>query len=96
MDRKEREQQILTAALDIAKTTGYTRVTREQIAAKVGITPAVITNCFGTTVALRRDIMRAAVRHKVLPVIAQGLALRDRHALNAPEDLRREAAHSLV
>jgi hypothetical protein len=40
--------------------------------------------------------MRAAVANHVLPVIAQGLALRDPHALRAPAELRVLAAESIT
>ncbi len=57
-----------------------------------GVTP--------TRRARRDEIMaaalRAAVANHVLPVIAQGLALRDPHALRAPVELRAVAAGSLA
>ena len=95
MQARERKAQILGAALTLCETAGYTRLTREQIAEKAGCPPTLITYHFGTMPALRRDIMREAVRVGHLPVIAQGLAVRDPHALKAPEDLRRRAIASL-
>lgn len=97
MQARERVAQILKAALDLCGTsTSYARITREQIAEKAGIPPTLITYHCGTMPDLRRDIMREAVRVECLPVIAQGLALRDRHALKAPEELRRRALQALT
>lgn len=93
---RERKAQILGAALTLCKTTSYARVTREQIAEQAKCPPTLITYHFGTMPSLRRGIMREAVRVECLPVIAQGLALRDSHALKAPEELRRRALEALV
>ncbi|HWI02368.1 MAG TPA: TetR family transcriptional regulator [Acidimicrobiales bacterium] len=91
-----RKEQILAAALRRAKVQGYNRVTREQIAADAGCAPGLVSNYFGTMVSLRRDIMRAAIRERVLPVIAQGLAAHDPHARKAPDELKQAALATLV
>lgn len=96
LQARERVAQILKAALDLCSVEAvYYRVTRDQIAEKAGIPPTLITYHCGTMADLRRDIMREAVRVECLPVIAQGLAARDRHATKAPEDLRLRALQSL-
>jgi hypothetical protein len=46
--------------------------------------------------ALRREIMREAVRVECLAVVAQGLAVRDPHAMAAPAELRQRAARHLA
>ncbi len=96
LEARERIAQILRAALEIAPTKGYNRMTRDDIAHKANIPPTLITYHCGTMPDLRRDIMREAIRVECLPVIAQGLAVRDRHALKAPEELRRRALQSLA
>lgn len=96
LQARERVAQILGAALAVcSEETTYSRVTREEIAKRAGIPPTLITYHCGTMPDLRRDIMREAVRVGCLPVIAQGLAARDRHAQKAPEDLRQRALESL-
>lgn len=96
LEARERKAQILTAALDVCANVGYARVTRDQIAEQAKCAPTLVAYHFGTMPSLRRDIMREAVRVECLPVIAQGLALRDSHALKAPEELRRRAVEALV
>lgn len=95
LQARERVAQILKAALDLSPTRGYNRVTRDEIAQRAGIPASLIAYHCGSMADLRRDIMREAVRAECLPVIAQGLALRDRHALKASEELRRRALQSL-
>lgn len=96
LQARERVAQILAAALEISPSKGYNRITRDEIAKRAGIPPTLISYHCGTMPELRRDIMREAVRVGCLPVIAQGLAARDRHALKAPPELRQRAAGSML
>jgi AcrR family transcriptional regulator len=95
LEASERIAQILAAALQLAPTKGYAQLTRDDIAARAKVPPSLITYHFGTMPNLRRSIMREAVRVNCLPVIAQGLACRDRHALKASPELRVRALESL-
>jgi AcrR family transcriptional regulator len=92
---RERVAQILGAALDVAAKVGYQRVTRQEVADRIGIPSSLIPYHMGTMVEFRRQIMREAVRVECLPVIAQGLAHRDRHAMKAPDELRARALATL-
>lgn len=96
MGKRARHDDILDATLRVAALVGYNRMTRDDIALAAGCSPALVSEALGTMPALRRSCMRQAVAREVLPVIAQGLALRDPHALRAPEELRVRAAGSLV
>ena len=91
-----RRDQLLSVALTLAAESHYQRITRDDIAARAGVAPTLISRYFGTMPQLRRDIMRAAVRARNLAIIAQGLAVRDPHAQKAPGDLQREAVATLV
>lgn len=92
----ERKRQLLSIAVEIARAKGYTKVTREAIADKGKVSPGLISHYFGTTVQLKRDIMRAAVQQGVIEVVAQGLADRNPYALKAPDDLKKKAAAHLL
>jgi AcrR family transcriptional regulator len=96
LEARARAAQILAAALDVAERHGYTRLTREQVAARIGIAPSLVPHYMGTMAAFRRRIMREAVRVECLAVVAQGLAVRDPHAMAAPADLRQRAVASLL
>lgn len=96
LEARERIKQILAVALPLASKVGYTHVTREAIAASAGIPASLISYHMGTMPDLRRHIMREALRVECLPVIAQGIVARDRHALKAPSDLREKALAELM
>lgn len=91
-----RKDRILQAALAVATSLGIDKMTRAEISEQAGVSTGLITRSFGTMIALKRDVMRAAVKMELLPVIAQGLASGDRHACKAPEELKQRAANSLV
>jgi AcrR family transcriptional regulator len=96
LQARERLTQILAAALTLSVRSGYTRITREAIANAAGVSPGLVTHHMGTMEQLRRDVMREAVRVQCLPVIAQGLVMRDRHALRASAFLQTAARNSLA
>ncbi len=91
-----RRQTILSAALRIAADVGYMSVTREAISLAAGCSPALVSHWLGTMNQTHRAIMGEAIRVRNLRVIAQGLSLGDRRALNAPSELREAAAASLT
>lgn len=94
---EERRSEILGKALELAEKVGYNRVTREALGERLGYaSSSLIAHHMGSAADLKRKIMREAVRTENLAVVAQGLVLKDRVALKAPEDLRTRALESLV
>jgi AcrR family transcriptional regulator len=89
-----RRDQLLNVALTVAVEIGYNNLTREAIAerAKPPVSPSLISAYFGTIKQLKRVIMRAAVRQKIPEIVAQGLVLKDAHAMKAPQELKTRAA----
>lgn len=96
LDAKARQTQILTSALALATKSGYSGLMRTEIAAHAGVAPSLISYHFSTMPDLLRAVMREAVRTECLPVIAQGVAARNPHALKAPSELRERALLSLA
>jgi AcrR family transcriptional regulator len=94
LQARERLTQILAAALTLSVRSGYTRITRERIAHAAGVSEALVTYHLGTMQELRRAVMREAVRVECLPVIAQGLTSRDKHAGKASPELKQKALAS--
>lgn len=88
MTPAERTRQLTAAALRAAATSGWRTLTREQIAAAAGVSPALVSARLGTAEAIRRAVMRAAVRERCVPVVAEGLAARHPQALRADAALR--------
>lgn len=91
LDPKDRKRRILSAALSLAARNGYNRITRDAIAQAADCAPGLVSNYFGTMTALRRDIMRAAIREQELAVVAQGIVAKDPHALKASPELKQQA-----
>lgn len=104
MKPEARKEDILSAALPLAARKGYTAVTREEIAKAAGVSGPAVQYHFKTMAQLRRDLMRFAIKHAGLrlgscspglAVIAQGLAVKDPHAVKAEEAIRRAAVGAL-
>jgi AcrR family transcriptional regulator len=93
---ENRDGRILDAALRLAEADGYQWITREGVAAMAGVSPGTINNVFGTMRGLKRAVLTEAVKRRIIPIVAQGLG--DRHAIvmDAPADVRTEAATYLA
>lgn len=92
----DRKTQIIDAAVSEAKVHGYRRITRAGIAARAGVSEALVSHHTGTMVSLKRDVMRAAIRDEILSIVAEGLADKDKQARKAPEHLRQAAANHIA
>jgi AcrR family transcriptional regulator len=90
-----RGEQLLETALKVATQHGLAYTTREMVATAAGVSAGLITARLGQVKEMRKRIMRAAVHRSILPLVAEGLAMRDKYALAAPEPLRLAAAASL-
>lgn len=87
---------ILRAALYLAEREGFSTFTRDSVAAKAGCAQGLVNHHYGTMQQLRRAVMGEAIRTRNLKVLAQGLALRDRRAMGAPDALKRAAIENLM
>lgn len=90
-----RKEEILAAAVRLAGSKGYANVTRDEIAAKIGVSGSVIQYHFGTMSQLRTALMRYAVKYRHPRVVAQGLVTRNPHALKADDKLKQLARESM-
>lgn len=90
-----RKENILAVALPLAAEYGYTKITRDQVAAAAGVSGPVLNYHFGSMVTFRWQLMRYAVQKECLPVVAQGVVAGDERTLEASPDLRRKALASL-
>lgn len=87
----DRKQQILSTALHLAESHGYSNVTRQHVADALNLAPGLISHYFGTMESLRYALMQEAVRGEVLRVIAQGVVAKHAVAMRAPKVLRARA-----
>ena len=89
------KQGIIAAAVVEAERDGYRRFTRSAVAERAGVSESLIQYHFGTMTALRLAVMDYAVTEEVLPIIAQGLAVKDPIAGKAPSQVRKAAVKLL-
>ena len=92
LDPKGRTNELLDVALQIAERTGWRNLTHASAAAAAGVSNGLVVARLGTKTELLRDVMRRAVNRGVVPVVAEGLAVGDKHAKRAGEALREAAA----
>lgn len=93
----DRKQQILTAAIKVAgRPGGWGKLTRDAVAKEAGCSEGLVSKYFGTMIAFRRSIMRAAIGAENLAVVSQGLAAGDKCAQKADEGLKRKALETLA
>lgn len=89
LEPKLRAENILDAALIVARTDGFRNMTRDTVAARAGCSPGLVSYYFSTMPQLRRSVMRAAISRRVVEVVAEGIALKDKYALQASPELRK-------
>lgn len=93
----DRKQQILTAAIKVAgRPGGWGKLTRDAVAKEAGCAEGLVSKYFGTMIAFRRSIMRAAIQARNLAVVAQGLAAGDASAKKADPELKARALSTLA
>lgn len=95
LDPTARKEEILQVAVNIAAKSGLNNLRRDAIAEAAGVANGLVTRYFETMTQLRRAVMRYAVHNEVLPLVAEGIALRDPQALKASEELKKKALASL-
>jgi AcrR family transcriptional regulator len=96
LDPKVRKEQILAVAVARAELLGINGLRRDDVADSAGIARGLVSRYFNTMPQLRRAVMRHAVHHGNLTIIAQGIAMRDPEALKASPELQAKALASLA
>ncbi len=91
-----RREEILASALSLAAVRGYVNITQECIADSAGLSASAIHYHFGTMDRLRCELMQYAVRVGNAVVVAQGLVARDKYAMRADDQLKKEAMDAIL
>lgn len=91
MKKADRRQQIMTHAIKLARRVGYMNVRRDELAGNAGVANGLVSNHWTTMIQLKRSIMKEAIRIEDATIVGQGLALKDRHAMKAPQHLKDKA-----
>lgn len=91
-----RRVEILEAALKLAtRKGGWVSLTRSAIAAEAQCSEGLVSVYFGTSVQIKRAVMREAVRTENLQVLAQGIVVGDKQAAKINPTLKLKAIESL-
>jgi len=93
---KDTKRRMLAVAVELAKSQGYHNIRIKDVAEASGFTPQHVGAHFGTLKQLRRAVIRQAVAAEVVEVVAQGLAAKDKYAIDAPEELKARAVEYLA
>lgn len=93
---EDRDNLILNAAIELAQEDSFQWITRDAVAERAGVSPGTVNNAYGTIADLKRAVLRAAVERRILSIIAEALGVKHPIAMEAPEDLRKEALATLV
>jgi AcrR family transcriptional regulator len=91
-----RSGQILDAAVKLARRVGWRKLTRDNIAKAANVSTGLVSNYFGSMDNMRDEVMKVAVRDSILPVIAQGVADRNKVAMRAPAAVRQKAVANMA
>lgn len=90
----DRDNRILTAAVELARGIGFQWITRDQVAEVAGVSVGTINNAYGSMRGLKRAVLQHAVDTEIVEIVAQGLADGHEIARGAGADLKaRAAAH---
>jgi hypothetical protein len=95
MKKSDRKKQIMTHALQLSRKVGYINVRRDALAQEAGVANGLVSTHWNTMAQLKKAIMREAIHTEDLVIISQGIAMQDRYALKAPEELRKRAIAQL-
>jgi AcrR family transcriptional regulator len=90
-----RRELVLKAAVSAAgKPGGWARLTREAIAREADCSDGLVSRYLGDMPDVRKAVMRYAVRHEILEIIAQSVASHDGYAVK--KNLKHRAIASLL
>lgn len=79
-------------ALRLAAADGWRTLTHDAVALAAGVSRALVIVRLGDADQMRRSVMRAAVRDRCVPVVAEGLCLGAPQARGADDALKAAAA----
>jgi AcrR family transcriptional regulator len=76
-DPTERKQELLEVAIHLAKETGYSHITRNEIARRAGVAYGLVTSYFKTIDNLKKMVVKEAIKQEIVQIIAEALARKE-------------------
>jgi len=96
MGSDKKSEEIMTAAVSLAVERGYMKFSRAQVASRAQVSEGLVSYYYSEMANLRTEVVRYAIRHNVLPIVAAALVTAHPLALEAPLEVRKLAAESLL
>jgi len=91
-----RREQLLQAAIEIAKGCGYRNITRTAVAERADVSMGLVSQYFGTVTELKETVMLVAIEREILEIIGQGLGCCDPLAQQASQRIKNKAVKMLA
>lgn len=91
-----RKRALVITAVELAWSSGYAIVTRYSVAKAAGVSDGAVQRYFRTTGLLKAAVMEYAIKQEIVEIVAQGLAVNDRHALQCSRELKEKAARYIA
>lgn len=95
-DIKARRNEMLDAAIQLAELSGYTTVTRQWIADRVGCSPQLVNRYLGNLTEVRAQLLARAVETGNARVIAQGMLNNDPAMPDLDDQLKQDTLESVL
>ena len=104
LSKDVRCEQILSAAMTIAKRDGFAALSRDGVAREAGCGAGTVNCHYNTMQQLRRAVIRHAVKEaanstddkQLLAIVAQGLMSGESSAKKAPDNIKTAALATLM
>lgn len=90
------KSRIMKAAIEVAIDQGYTQLERRKVARQADVAESLVSYYFGDVNDLKYAVILHAIKHSILPIIAQALVNHDPQALRLPANIKKKAAQSIM
>lgn len=94
--QEQNKTAMIDAALKMAEKIGFASLTRVKVAEACRVSPGLVSQRFGTLDAMRRDILRAAMKKESLSVLAYAVATKHPICKKFDPALRKKIAAHLT
>ncbi len=86
------KERIIKVACDLAIKNGYQKLTRELIAEYAETSIPLINYYYGGIENVKDEVLKYAIKNEIVPILAQGLSLRDKRTLKISQALKNKAS----
>lgn len=87
---------ILNTAVRMTTANPTEKLIRDDVAKAAGVSTGLISYHFGSIAELRKEVMREAVRGKILSILAYGLMSKNPIAMSMSSKLRKQVAKCIA